>query len=407
MRNDIREYDLLTSFRKPKIINIREAAGACYEDESGKRYIDFNEMCQVLGQKNIAYMQAMTRAVSGITTNKVGFGTAKAELYEHFVQTSGDAFKAIHLTTSGSEAAEWAVRLAKHITGRSEVISFWNSIHGRTYLSASMSGLPKRKVGHGAAAPGVVPVPYPRCCVCPAEHECSKEHYPCLDYAKKQYFYGSAQDAAAVIVEPYQGARIDIAPVGYMQALYKWAKEQGMLFIMDETQSGMGRSGRFYAYQELDIVPDILLLGKGLGNGMHISALLMREPPAADALPALSGGAGDETLACVSANQVFLQLEDGLLEHIRSMGRLLSDGLTPMTRYESVLDVRCIGLAAAVEFKRDEVCGRVHAELSAKGFLTGRADSCIILKPPYVITHTQIGEFVSSLQAAIERAQLG
>lgn len=393
----IAQYDLLAPVAAARPIHIVESSGAAYTDDQGRSYLDLNEMCQVLGQNNQRYTQAMTEALGGITTHKVGFSEAKARLYQHLVRTTGGAFKGIHLTTSGSEAVEWAVRLARYMTGRSEVISFWNSIHGRTYYSASMSGLPRRKVKHGALAPGAVLVPYPRCAHCPKQGTCGDGRYPCLEYAKQQYHFGSAEDAAAVIVEPYQGACIDLPPAGYMKALCDWAHEQGMLFIMDENQAGMGRSGDMYNYQRLGVEPDILLLGKGLGNGMHISALLMRQLPDPAALPALAGGVGDETLCCTAACQVFEQLESGLLDHIRAVSRVLSDSLRPVAEEEPVLEVRCIGLAAAVEFKRGEDCAKVCKQLAEKGFFVGHVENCVTLKPPYVITAEQIRRFAAAL----------
>lgn len=403
IRSKMKKHDLLSPLLPSEQLTFVHAQGAEYIDEQGRTYVDLNEMCQVLGQGNEAYIHAMTEALSGVTTGKVGFSPAKAKLYAHFMEATRGDFKGIHLTTSGSEAVEWAYRLAKRMTGRTEIVSFWNSIHGRTYLSASMSGLPRRKTGYGPLAPGVVLVPYPRCHGCPHREICGQENYPCLEYAKQQYRYGSAQDAAAVIVEPYQGACIDIAPKGYMETLYRWAKEQGMLFIMDEMQAGMGRSGDMFNYQRYDFVPDMLLVGKGLGNGMHISALLTRQLPDAESLPAVSGGVGDETLSCASACQVFEQLGDGLQEHIRRMSDVMRAGLEPLKACEAVMDVRSIGLAAAIEFRRSEDCSRVHAMLREKGFFTGHVANCITCKPPYVITGEQIEKFTGAIRNCIRK----
>lgn len=396
-RNEMKRHDLLAPVTGGENLTIVHAEGAAYTDDQGRTYIDLNEMCQVLGQGNQAYIKAMTEALAGITTGKVGFSSAKAQLYDHFLKATRGDFQAIHLTTSGSEAVEWAVRLAKKITGRAEVISFWNSIHGRTYLSASMSGLPRRKVGHGALAPGVVLVPYPRCHACPHKDKCGAEGYPCLEFAKQQYRYGSAQDAAAVIVEPYQGACIDIAPKGYMEALYRWAKSEGMLFIMDEMQAGMGRSGDIFNYQRYDFVPDMLLVGKALGNGMHISALLTAVLPEKSALPAVAGGVGDETLGCASACQVFEQLNGGLLDHVRQMGDVMAQGLAPLKGHSAIADVRSIGLASAIEFKDGAVCTAVFNALRREGFFIGHVADCITCKPPYVVTREQVEQFTQAV----------
>lgn len=393
-RKEMMQHDLLAPIMNPEQLTFASAEGAGYVDTEGKSYVDMNDMCLVLGQNNKDYIKSMTDALCGVTTGKVGFAPAKAELYEAFLKATHGDFETIHLTTSGSEAVEWAVRLAKQMTGRTEVISFWNSIHGRTYLTASMSGLPRRKAGYGPLAAGIVHVPYPRCSKCPHRETCTEGNYPCLEYAKKQYQYGSAQDAAAVIVEPYQGACIDIAPKGYMEALYHWAKKEGMLFIMDEIQAGMGRSGDIFNYQRYDFIPDMLLVGKGLGNGMHINALLTRKRPEKECLPAVSGGVGDDTLGCVAAHEVFKQLENGLLDHIRSVGAVLAEELAALKRYDAVADVRSIGLAASIEFHNGEDCSKVHHGLSEKGFFVGHVANCITCKPPYVITKEQIQEFV-------------
>jgi len=140
-----------------------------------------------------------------------------------------------------------------------------------------------------------------------------------------------------------------------------------------------------------------------LGNGLHISALLLRELPAAEDLPAVSGGVGDETLACTSANQVFRQLEGGLLEHIRKAGRVLAEGLELLRGFDSVLDVRCVGLAAAVEFKTAESCGKTAAYLKERGFFVGRVENCITMKPPYVVTCEQLEVFMRTLREGLER----
>lgn len=400
-RKEMMQHDLLAPIMGAEPLTFASAEGAGYVDTKGKSYVDLNDMCLVLGQNNKEYSRHMSEAVCGVTTGKMGFTPAKAELYEAFLRTTHGDFEAIHLTTSGSEAVEWAVRLAKKMTGRTEVITFWNSIHGRTYLTASMSGLPRRKVGYGPLAPGIIHVPYPRCIDCPNRDSCTSGVYPCLEYAKKQYQYGSAQDAAAVIVEPFQGACIDIAPKGYMEALYRWAKEQGMLFIMDEMQAGMGRSGDLFNYQRYDFVPDMLLVGKGLGNGMHISVLLTRERPAKESLPAVSGGVGDDVLGCAAACEVFRQLEHGLLDHVRSVGDVMKKELEALKPYAAVRDVRSIGLASAIEFCSGEDCMKVQKELSQKGFFVGHVANCITCKPPYVITKEQILDFVHALSECV------
>ena len=317
-------------------------------------------------------------------------------------ETTGGAFAAAFLTSSGSEAVEWAVRLAKKMTGREEVLSFWNSIHGRTYLSGSLSGLCKRKAGYGPLAPGVLLLPYPgcgRCSVGAAGGECG---FACLELAKQTYASGSAQRAAAVIVEPCQGAGVILPPPGYLAELQAWAHSQGMLLILDEIQSGMGRSGWMYLCQREKLEPDMLLLGKALGNGMHIAALLVRQRPESDALPALSGGSGDDPLACAAACEVFRQLEDGLLDHVRVVGGVLTEGLRALAPHPLVRESRGVGLAAAVEFYEERDCAAVVSLLEERGYLVGRQGAALYCKPPYVITEEQIRGFLEALASVLD-----
>ena len=276
------------------------ASGASYFTADGREFVDLNEMRVVLGQENEAFIRALTDALHSVTAPKNTRFPAKEQLLSLLDEATNGAFAAIHLTSSGSEAVESAVRLAQKLTGRSEILSFWNSIHGRTYLSSSMSGKPQRKAGYGALAPGVVFLPYPDCLSCPMKRAggCG---FACLEMASQIYETASAQDACAVIVEPYQGSGVIVPPEGYLKKLQDWVKARGMLFIVDEIQSGMGRTGRLFRYQQEGLEPDLLLTGKALGNGMHIAAVLSRKPLAKEHLHVFAGGSGDDAVACAAA----------------------------------------------------------------------------------------------------------
>lgn len=400
-----KEFDLLSPLSEAHCPTFVHAEGAAYETEDGRTVVDLNEMRVVLGQGNAAFQSAMAQAMADITACKGGAPAAKLELCRHLDETTQGRFSAVHFTSSGSEAVEWAARLAKKMTNRSEVLSFWNSIHGRTYLSASLSGLPKRKVGHGPLAPGAVLLPYPNCAHCPVNARCGHCDFACLKLAQEIYRFSSAQDAAAILLEPYQGGGVIVPPEGYLRRLQDWAKSQGMLVIVDEVQSGMGRTGWMYLYQREGLEPDMLLLGKALGNGLHIAALLLRQRPEPEALRALSGGAGDDPLACAAACQVFRQLKDGLLNHVRAVGQALNDGLKALARSPLVLECRGVGLAAAMEFHSKQACDRVASLLAARGYLPGQLGSILYCKPPYVITEDQVRGFLAALSEALNEVE--
>ena len=143
-------------------------------DANGKVYLDLNEISNVLGQKNDYFTKRISeKLVGGLIGGKIANSSEKEKFYQYLSDTTGNRFQYVHLTSSGSEASEWAVRMALKLTGRNEVLAFWNSIHGRTYLGASMSGMPRRKQGYAPAAPGVVYGVYPNCAHSPFDKICN------------------------------------------------------------------------------------------------------------------------------------------------------------------------------------------------------------------------------------------
>lgn len=395
------KYDILQPVTHTKKLNLVSGNGAQLTDSEGKTYLDFNEICVVLGQNNKHFITRMTKCLNGVTSAKSGYSSDKEKLYSFLMETTGYKYKAIHLTSSGSETTEWAVKTALKITGKTEILSFWNSIHGRTHLSASMSGLPKRKTNYGPIAPGIVFSSYPDCPHCPFEKDCGSCGFFCLRFLDNKVAYESANDIGAVIVEPYQGGGVIIPPKGWLKALQDWAHNRGALFILDEIQSGMGRTGSLYCYQDEGLDPDMLLLGKGLGNGLHISALLTKTVPEEKYIHALTGGAGDDALACCAACAVFENLlEQGLLEHISNMAALMEKKLISLAeKYpEAIKDIRCMGLACAVELNCRESFNKLMPLLKNSGLLVSpSANSSFMLKPPYTVTAGQIEEMSSIL----------
>lgn len=284
-------------------------------------------------------------------------------------------------------------------------MAFWNSIHGRTYLSASLSGMARRKQGYAPAAPGVLYGVYPDCAHCPFEKSCDSCDFFCLKFLEQKMKYESSQEIGAVIVEAYQGAGIIVPPKDWLKALQDWAHKQGALFILDEIQSGMGRTGKMYCFEEEGLDPDVLLLGKALGNGFPTGAALLKEIPDPFYRPALIGGAGDTELAYAAGCAVFEELlEHGLLEHISDVSAYLEEKLQDLrSHYTQIKGICCKGLAASVEFREQAFFEAVQKKLKAHGLITGSAENHkIVLRPPYVITREDIDEVASVFQQAIQ-----
>ena len=374
-------------------------------DSDGNTYYDLSEISSVLGQKNQHFTKRMTEKLNDLTGGKISDSPEKTKFYQYLSETTGHRYPYVHLTSSGSEASEWAVRIALKMTGRNEVLAFWNSIHGRTYLSASMSGMPRRKQGYAPSAPGVLYGVYPDCAHCPFEKSCETCEFFCLRFLDQKMKYESSQEIGAVIVEAYQGAGIIVSPKGWLKALQDWAHDHGALFILDEIQSGMGRTGKMYCFEEEGLDPDMLLLGKALGNGFHIGAALLKQLPDAFYQSALLGGAGDTELSYAAGCAVFEELlEHGLLEHIAAVSAYLEDQLKELQHQcAPIRRICCKGLAASIEFCDAKFFADVQQKVREAGLIIGSAENNkLVLRPPYVITKEDIDHVVSALQWSIQ-----
>ncbi|MBQ3080218.1 MAG: aspartate aminotransferase family protein [Clostridia bacterium] len=375
--------------------------GIRFYDADGNVYYDLNEISTVLGQKNERFTKRLTDQLNHLVGGKIADSPEKRKFYRYLSDTTGNRYQYVHLTSSGSEASEWAVRMALKMTGRNEVLAFWNSIHGRTYLSASMSGMARRKQGYAPSAPGVLYGVYPDCAHCPFEKSCENGEFFCLKFLEKKMKYESSQEIGAVIAEAYQGAGIIVPPKGWLKALQDWAHRQGALFILDEIQSGMGRTGKMYCFEEEGLDPDMLLLGKALGNGYHIGAALLKQVPDAFYQPAMMGGAGDTELAYAAGCAVFEELlEEGLLKHIAIAGEHLEKRLIQLkTQYAPIKAIVCKGLAASIELQNRELFEFVHKKLRENRMIAGTGENNkIVLRPPYVITKDEIDEVMNVLE---------
>ena len=390
---------ILKSVTNSNGVDVVDGNGIELIDEKGNVCFDLNEISTVLGQKNEHFNIRISEKLNhGLVGGKVSNSPEKEKFYQYLSDTTGNRFQYVHLTSSGSEASEWAVRMALKMTGRNEVLAFWNSIHGRTYLSASMSGMPRRKQGYAPAASGVVYGVYPDCAHCPFEKDCNNCNFFCLKFLDEKIKYESSQEIGAVIVETYQGAGIIVPPKGWLKALQDWAHEHGALFILDEIQSGMGRTGKMYCFEEEALEPDMLLLGKALGNGIHVGAALMKNIPDDFYIPALIGGAGDTELTYAAGCAVFEELlENGLLEHISEVSTYLEDRLSELKqKCQNVKNICCKGLAASIEVIDQKFYENVMSKLKENGLLVGpAANNKIVLRPPYVITKEQIDHMIS------------
>jgi len=337
-------------------ICIDHGEGALLFDVDGHRYIDLMAGIGVasLGYAHPKYVAAMQKQIARI---HVGSFTSehRAALVKLLADHAPGDVNRVQFYSSGAEAVESALRLARSHTGRTEFIGFWGGFHGKTAGVRPLLGS-NFKHGLGPLMPGRYSSPYASCSRCPFEKTFPACDWTCVEFLRRKIAVETANDIAAIIVEPIQGTAGNIVPpLGFLRALRDLASELGALLIADEMITGFGRTGRMWGVEHEGIVPDIMTVGKGFGGGFPMSGLLIREPVAFAkpwANPSGSSSSyGGNPLAAAAARVTFETiLEEQLVEHSRALGEKM---LAEMQQWEVdvpiVSDVRGRGLMIGMD----------------------------------------------------------
>jgi acetylornithine/N-succinyldiaminopimelate aminotransferase len=281
---------------------------------------------------------------------------------------------------SGAEANEAALKVARKATGRSRIVALEGGFHGRTLGALSATGQPGKWEGFGPLVPGV---------------SFARPN----DVESLEAAVSPGGELATVILEPVLGEG-GVVPLddGFVQVAAELARELGALLCVDEVQSGLGRTGTFFAFEQLGIEPDLVTLAKGLGNGLPIGALLVRDGVAAAIGPGDHGSTfGGNPVACAAACAVVEAIDDALLENVAARGEQLAAGLR---RLPGVLDVRGRGLLLAAVLDRD--AGAVVDACRERGLLALTAGADVLrLLPPLVVTEAEVDEALALLANAL------
>lgn len=353
---------------------VERASGAHIFDDTGRAILDFSsgQMCATLGHNHPEIVAAIERACRGaIHLDSTKLSPAVIELAEELTALLPDTLsKAIFLNT-GAESNEAALRLAKIASGRFEVAALAGSWHGMT-AGASAATYASGRRGYGPTVPGTFALPSPNPFRCPIRHcreTCDKT---CLEVGFDMFDGWSVGAAAAVIAEPIQSAGgIVVPPDGWHARLRELATERGMLLIFDEAQTGLGRTGSTFAFEDVGVTPDILTLSKTLGAGVPLSAAVTGDEIAETARERGFGfytsHVSDPLPAEVGLAVVRLLVSDKLAERARVLGARLRSGLDELKqRYEAVGDVRGRGLLLGLELVEDRHDRRPALDLIAR-----------------------------------------
>jgi 4-aminobutyrate aminotransferase/(S)-3-amino-2-methylpropionate transaminase len=350
-------------------------------------------------------------------------------MYEPYVElaerlnalTPGDFPKKTMFVSSGAEAVENGVKIARYFTGRPGVIAFEQGFHGRTLLAMSLTSKVKPyKLGFGPFAPEVYRMPYPYCYRCTFGLTYPDCRLACAERLEDFFVnHQAAEQVAAVIVEPVAGeGGFIVPPEGYLARLQEICRRHGIVLILDEIQSGMGRTGRLFASEFFGVAPDILLTAKSLAAGLPLAGVTGRaEVMDAPHVGGLGGTFGGNPVACRAALAVLDLIEkENLLAKSRAIGETIAAAMSAwMDRYRIVGDVRGIGAMRGFELVKDRATKEPAADQTrqivsacrARGLLTlscGSYGNVIRILAPLVITEPQLDKGLAILEEAIAEA---
>jgi 4-aminobutyrate aminotransferase / (S)-3-amino-2-methylpropionate transaminase / 5-aminovalerate transaminase len=394
--------------------------GATVTDLDGNTYLDFFAGVAVasLGHahpKYIAAVEAQLRRISVgsfTTQDRLRLLTLIAKL------APGDLGRT-QLFSGGAEAVEAAFRLAMSYTGKYEMVGFWGGFHGKT---AGVMGLigDESKHGWGPLPGGRFSVPYADCARCPFSLRYPDCGIACADFARQAIRKTTSGAVAAIIIEPMQGTAGNvIPPPEFLPAIEGIAKEVGALLIADEMITGFGRTGRWFGCNHTGVVPDIMTVGKGMGNGFPISGLISTDrivaaEPFARASASSSSYGGNPLAATAALATLEAIVDDGLVEHAARVGARMLDRLRAMQeKYAFIGDVRGVGLMIGIDLVADRTSNdllsrsateRIFLDALHHGLLMMGYFPRVRINPPLTITAEQADRGLDILDEVFARA---
>lgn len=357
-------------------IFVDHARGGLMRDVEGKEYIDFGGGigCQNVGHCHPDVVAAVSEQAEKYlhTCFHLAMYQPYIELAKALNEVAPGAFpKKTYFVNCGAEAAENAVKIARSVKKRPAVIAFDNAYHGRTYMAMTLtSQVNPYKRGFGPFCPEVYRVPFAYCYRCPLGLEYPKCNVQCAGLLEELFVTGvSADSVAAVIVEPVQGeGGFIVPPTEYLGRIQTICEKYEILFIADEIQTGMGRTGKRFACEHFGLAPDILLTGKSIAAGLPLAGVTGRAEVMDIPEPGTLGGTfSGNPVACNAALAVLNLLDERMLESARRVGEKLRSGFHQLQeRFEIIGDVRGLGAMVAMELVKDRESKEPDADAAGK-----------------------------------------
>ena len=377
---------LMNNYGTPPLTLVR-GEGAEVWDAEGRRYLDLYAGIAVnaLGHAHPAIVEAVTRQVSTLGHTSNFFITEPAlQLAERLIGLLDRSDARVLFGNSGAEANEAAFKIARR-TGRPEIIACENAFHGRTMGALALTGQPAKRAPFEPMPGGVSHIPF--------------GDVAALDAAV-------TEQTAAVFLEPILGeAGVIVPPEGYLAQARRITAERGALLVLDEVQTGIGRTGAWFAHQPLGVVPDVLTLAKGLGGGLPIGACVGIGEAASLLEPGQHGTTfGGNPIACAAALAVLDTIaSQGLLGHVDRLGKEIATGIEGLG-HPLVTDVSGAGLHIGVGLA-EPVSAQVAVAAREAGYLVNNAvPDRIRIAPALTLSEAQATEFLGALPAVLDAA---
>ncbi len=384
------KYFMPTIKRMP--ITLVKGKGVRVWDDNGKDYLDFTAGWGVnsLGHCHPAVAGAIAeQAKTLIQTSNQFYTIPQLQLAELLMENS--CFDKVFFCNSGAEANEGAVKLARrygklHLDGAYKVITALNSFHGRTLAMTAATGQRKFHEPYSPIPDGFVNVEYDN-----------------VGAIKK----ATSAQTCAVMLEPIQGeGGVNVPDDGYLKAVRAWCDQKGILLILDEVQTGIGRIGTLFGYEQFGIEPDIITLAKGLGGGIPIGALLTKEKSAVFALGEHGSTFGGNPLACAAGYATLnFVIENDIPSKVKRSGDYLIDQLKKLkAKYDFIVEVRGRGLLVAIQFNSDLTQNIVKSCMERGLLLNPVKPNAIRFMPPLTIVKREIDEAIGILDKVLAKA---
>ncbi|MFO7311523.1 MAG: 4-aminobutyrate--2-oxoglutarate transaminase [Bacillota bacterium] len=396
-----------------------KARGAIVVDVDGREYIDF---AGGVGSLNVGHCHPKVVAAIREQTERLLHTDYAVVPYEVYVEVCrrlceavpGSTPKKALLFNTGAEAVENAIKIARYATGRPAVIAFEGAFHGRSYMALSLtSRVHPYKAGFGPFVPEVYRIPYPN----PYRGITTDM---VMESLRRLFKAGvAATDVAAIIVEPIQGeGGYIVPPDDFLPRLRDVADEHGIVLIVDEVQTGFGRTGRMFAVEHVGVEPDLMTVGKSLGGGLPLSAVVGKAKLMDAPVPGGLGGTfPGNPVACAAALAVFdIIKEENLLARAEEIGRIMLERMRGwVERYPFVGDARGRGAMIGLEIVKDKESKQPDGQLTQRIVRRAWENGAIVLQAgldgnvlrfpvPLVITDEQLNRGLDILEQSMQQA---